>query len=360
MTLISTPLELQEGVPLAPWTAFGIGGPARFFAQATRESHIFDALEFSYKMGCPIFVLGGGSNLLVSDRGYEGLVLHIALTGILLQNSLGNNVVTVAAGEPWDPFVALCVKQNLAGIECMSGIPGTIGGTPIQNVGAYGEEASDTIVSVRALDRETGQIEEVSSARCRFAYRTSIFNTTHRDRFILLSVTFALRSDGRPRLTHRDLLSRFAGSPLKPSVQEVREAILSIRAGKGMLLSPDDADSKSAGSFFKNPVVSQAEARRIEETARRANRLGADETLPCFRVDAAAVKLPAAWLVERSGFCRGFAQGAVGLSTKHVLALVNRGGARAQDVVNLMLEIQASVKAAFGVELLPEPVFVGF
>jgi UDP-N-acetylmuramate dehydrogenase len=251
------------------------------------------------------------------------------------------------------------VERNLAGIECLSGIPGTVGGTPIQNVGAYGQDVGETITAVRVLDKADRSIRQIEAADCRFSYRSSIFNSTDRDRYIVLEISFALRPGGLPCLRYADLQKRFAGRTDAPSLPEVRRAILEIRAAKAMVISPGDPDSRSAGSFFKNPLVTGEGLRCIETTARRSGRLPAGEALPVFAV-AGTYKLPAAWLIERAGFPRGCKRGAVGLSSKHALAIVNRGGATARDVLDFMNEIQHGVRAAFGVDLTPEPVFVGF
>jgi UDP-N-acetylmuramate dehydrogenase len=349
-----------ENVPLAPFTTLGIGGPARFLAEATEENRVLEALDFAANRGIPVFILGGGSNTLIADSGFPGLVLRVALYGIRHHGSGQSGIFTAAAGEDWDPVVRMAVERNWAGIECLSGIPGTVGGTPVQNVGAYGEEVSEVIVSVRLLDREKRSILELGNAQCGFTYRTSLFNTTMRDRYIVLSVTYALRVNGKPRIDYSDLQRYFAGTPGDTSLTAVREAVLSIRAGKAMLLIPGDPDSRSAGSFFKNPIVSEAAYLEIQEAARRGGFLSPAQTLPRYKAPVGNVKVPAAWLIERSGFPKGYARGRVGLSSKHTLALVNRGGATAKDVLNLAREIQTGVKRTFGVDLVPEPVFVGF
>jgi UDP-N-acetylmuramate dehydrogenase len=350
---------ILENVPLAPFTTLGIGGPARFLVQATEEDRVLEALDFADNRGIPVFILGGGSNTLIADSGFPGLVLRVALYGIRHHDSGQNGVFTAAAGEDWDPVVRMAVERNWAGIECLSGIPGTVGGTPVQNVGAYGEEVSEVIVNVRVLDREKRSISELSNAQCGFTYRTSIFNTTMRDRYIVLSVTYALRVNGKTQIEYSDLQRYFAGRPGNPSLAEVREAVLDIRASKAMLLISGDSDSRSAGSFFKNPIVSEAAYLEIQETARRSGFLSDAEALPRYKAPN-GVKVPAAWLIERSGFPKGYRRGRVGLSSKHTLALVNRGGGTAEDVLNLAREIQTGVRTTFGVDLIPEPVFVGF
>ncbi len=359
MTRSSTPVLLKEHQPLAAFTTLGVGGPARYYVDAREEGHLLDALEMVDADQWPVFILGGGSNLLVSDEGFPGLVIKIGLKGFR-SDEADRGRVTASAGEDWDSFVEDCVDLNLAGIECLSGIPGTVGGTPIQNVGAYGQEVSQTISSVRVLDRNAGTIMELESAARGFAYRSSIFNTEEKGRYVILSASFSLRPGGPPSIRYADLQRRFSGKGTAPTLGEVRRAVLDIRAQKGMIIRPGDPDSRSAGSFFKNPIVSAPEARQIEELARKKSRLAPGQALPAFRLPDGNAKLPAAWLIENAGFTRGLARGKVGLSSKHALAIVNRGGATAREVVDFMREIQSAVNESFGVDLQPEPVFVGF
>jgi UDP-N-acetylmuramate dehydrogenase len=349
--------DFRENVPLAPFTSLGVGGPARFLAEAQTEARVIDALEFAEVHGLEVFILGGGTNILVSDAGFPGLVIRIALPGI---ERAAGGLVTAGAGEAWDPFVSWCVEQNLAGLECLSGIPGTVGGTPVQNVGAYGQEAGEVIISVRAVDRKTRQVVVMSHEECRFAYRASVFNMADRDRYIVLSVTYALRAGGEPQINYPDLLRSFAGRTGRPSLAEVRAAVLRIRESKSMVLRPGDPDSRSAGSFFKNPVVPQERISPIEDAARRLGRMPAGESMPRYAMPDGMAKLPAAWLMEHAGFAKGYSRGRAGLSSKHALALINRGGATAQELLDLMREIQYAVHQSFGIELVPEPVFVGF
>lgn len=340
-------LKIEENVPLAPLTTLKIGGAARFFVRASGEREVADAFNFAQQNGFELFVLGGGSNVLIADEGFDGLVLQIGLRGI----DVKENIVTAQAGEDWDEFCAFCVERNLAGVECLSGIPGLVGGTPVQNVGAYGQEVSETILSVRVFDRKSGEFLELTNADCRFAYRTSIFNTTDQNRFIVLAVTFKLIKDGAPKIVYQDLREFFDGR--EPNLQETREAVRNIRAEKAMLVRQDGADANSAGSFFKNPVVSNAKFAEIAE------RFGI-ENVPNFKANESSVKIPAAWLIEQSGFQKGYTHGNAGLSTRHTLALTNRGGANAREILALKTEIQIKVKKNFGIELVPEPVFIGF
>jgi UDP-N-acetylmuramate dehydrogenase len=352
--------QVRENVPLAPLTTLGIGGPARFMIEAVREEDIPEALRFAGARSCPVFVLGGGSNVLVSDAGFPGLVLRIGMTGVRGFDDPGQSVIRGAAGEPWDGFVQATVERDFAGIECLSGIPGCIGGTPVQNVGAYGQEVSDVITSVRAFDLQSLDVVEIGSTDCGFGYRSSIFNTSQAGRHLILSVDFALKGHGAARVRYPDLRHRFEGRTTQPSLAEVRDAVLRTRAAKGMVLTPGDPDALSAGSFFRNPVVDCASFDGIAQRARGIGLLGEGEVLPSFAAPDNGVKLPAAWLIERAGFHKGYGHGRVGISSRHTLALVNRGGATAAELLTLAREIQDGVRAVFGIDLVPEPVFVGF
>ncbi len=355
----SRTLQIQENVRLAEYTTLGVGGPARYLAEISAEAQVTEGLEFAYARSLPVFVLGGGSNLLVSDDGYPGLVIRMGLRGVYPLEDEGG-IISAAAGEEWDGFVRRCVSEKLGGLECLSGIPGTVGGTPIQNVGAYGQEVSEVILSVRVLDRETLAVSELSNAECGFSYRRSALNSGRRGRYVVLRVTFLLHTRGRPRLRYPDLQTYFAGRKDTPSLSETRDAVLKIRTAKAMVIVPGDPDCRSAGSFFKNPTVTDKTALEIEEAARRLGKLAAAESLPRYPAADGTVKLPAAWLIESAGFHKGYNRGPVGLSSRHTLALVNRGGATARDVITLMEEVQAGVKNCFGIDLEPEPEFVGF
>jgi UDP-N-acetylmuramate dehydrogenase len=346
-------VKIREQVPLAPLTTIGVGGPARYFVEALSEGDVREAVDFSRSRELPLFVLGGGSNLVVSDQGFAGLVLKVALGGITSRP--GPNRTTLfqaAAGEDWDSLVAATVRENCAGVECLSGIPGTVGGTPIQNVGAYGQEVAETIACVEALDIGDGRVREFRNAECGFSYRTSRFNTS---RYIILRVSFALRRGAAPKLAYADLKKHFGSRAETASLSEIRDAVISIRRSKGMVLDPGDPDSHSAGSFFKNPILSDQQFQELQR--RSATR---DLRVPSYPALSAQHKVSAAWLVEQSGFRKGCARGAVGISSKHSLALINRGGATAADVLSLKTEIQRTVADQFGIELHAEPVFLGF
>jgi UDP-N-acetylmuramate dehydrogenase len=341
--------DIQHDVALAPLTTFKIGGRARLFVRAETEQDVADTVVFSKQEGLDLFVLGGGSNVLISDEGFDGLVLHIALKGISRVD--GNNVtvfVSAMAGEDWDSFVAGCVADDLAGVECLSGIPGYVGGTPVQNVGAYGQEVSETIVSVDCLDRPTGEFVTLTNEECGFTYRTSILNSTERDRYIVLKVTFALQSGGSPKVAYKDLTEHFESR--EPNLAEVRNAVLEIRRAKSMVIDENDPNTQCAGSFFKNPVVEREKFDEIRASFPDA---------PHFDFGS-KVKVPAAWLIDKAGFKKGYALGQAGISTKHNLALVNRGMAAASDIVALKEQITHAVEDKFGICLVPEPVFVGF
>ena len=341
---------IQENVSLAEFTTFKIGGKARLFVRATGETEIIEALKFAEQNDLEVFILGGGSNVLIADEGFDGIVLQIALKGISALTEKDETVyITAQAGEDWDEFVAFCVKNNLAGVECLSGIPGFVGGTPVQNVGAYGQEVSETIESVRVFDRKSKEILELTNADCKFAYRTSIFNTTEKNRFVVLAVKYALKKNGAPKIVYQDLQTFFGDK--KPTLTETRQAVLKIRSDKSMVINSKDINTKSAGSFFKNPIVSK------EKYAEMCVSWG--DVIPNYVVGAETLKIPAAWLIEKSGFQKGYVKGNAGLSTKHTLAIVNLGNASANDVLALKKEIQMQVKKRFDVDLKPEPIFVG-
>jgi UDP-N-acetylmuramate dehydrogenase len=344
-----TDIRIHENVALASYTTLGIGGPARYFAIIYSPEQISSAMEFARVHECPAFILGGGSNIVVSDSGYGGLVLKIEISGIQhIQEDTQSVRLSVGAGVEWDSFVQYCVEKNLAGIECLSGIPGTVGGVPIQNVGAYGQEAGETISAVEAWDRKSGKIVQLSKLDCGFSYRTSIFNTSQIDRYILLRVEFDLLPGGTPCLQYEDLRQQLDDSGQAATIQNVRETVLKIRESKGMIVREEDPDSKSVGSFFRNPILTPAEFARL------------DENIPHYNNQEGNIKLPAAWLIEHAGLSKGFVHGCAGLSGKHSLALINRGGATAQNVVDLMHLVQNRVQEAFDIKLQPEPIFVGF
>lgn len=348
-------IEVREYVPLAPLTTLGVGGRARFFVNASTPDEVAQGVAFAEARKLPLFVLGGGSNLVISDRGWSGLVLHVSNDNLETHEFEGKIRFDVGAGIPWDDFVGESVSRNCAGVECLSGIPGSVGGTPVQNVGAYGQEVSETIVSVLAFDVSDNRVREMQAAECGFGYRSSIFNSSQRDRYVILRVSYALAPNAKPKLHYADLQKYFSGRESPPSLSEAREAVVAIRAAKGMLISPGDPDSRSAGSFFKNPVLSPVEFDALTRKASARNL-----QIPSYPALSQRHKISAAWLVENSGFSKGYAKGSVSISSKHALAIVNRGNATADEVVALKNEVQDAVQGLWDIRLQPEPVLVGF
>lgn len=344
-------MDIQENIPLARLTTLRVGGPARFFVRARSTEDVEAALAFAHSKDLPIFILGGGSNVLVSDNGWPGLVLQIGIMGIEQQPERFD----VGAGEEWSKFVFHAVEKNYAGVECLSGIPGSVGGTPVQNVGAYGQDVSETIVSLLVFDCKQNQVRELSAADCQFRYRASVFNTNDPGRYIILRVSYALYPSGPPTLRYADLQKYFGGRDGTPTLSDVRNAVLKIRASKGMLITPGDPDSRSAGSFFKNPVLTE---RQYEDLARQAK--SHDLQVPAYPALAQQHKISAAWLVEHSGFAKGYSRGEAGISSKHSLAIVNRRHATAAEIIALKQEIQSRVESVWKIKLECEPVFVGF
>ncbi len=342
-------MRIQENVSLAPLTTIGIGGPARFFLRATTVDELREGLAWAGDRD--VFILGGGSNLLISDAGFDGLVIHLDLRGITVESEDEHAMVKVAAGEPWDDFVAHAVANGWAGIECLSGIPGSTGATPIQNVGAYGQEVAETIVRVEALDRTTGTVVWFTNWDCRFGYRSSLFKNYERERYVVLSVTFRLKRNGCATIRYPELQKYVDERGVSvDDLAGVRESVIAIRKRKGMVLDPNDPDTRSDGSFFMNPILSASDYEAFARIAPNAPHFPSGDE----------VKLSAAWLIEHAGFHKGFVHGNVGLSSKHSLAVINRGGGTAREVVELVRMIQKKVREEFGVEMHPEPNFVGF
>lgn len=344
-------MQLTENQPLAPFTTFGIGGPARWFARARSEDDVAEAFEWARAQSLPLFVLGGGSNVLVSDNGFPGLVLHVELMGIAQEGE----VLRAGAGESWDNCVRQATEGGWAGIECLAGIPGTVGGTPVQNVGAYGQEVASVIERVRLFDIGERKFAELSAADCGFSYRRSRFNSTDHGRFIVTRVDYRMRRNGAPHIVYLDLKKHFENWSGTPSLPEVADAVRAIRLSKGMLLVKGDPDCRSAGSFFKNPEVPQAVAERVRKFAEERG-----VPLRIFSGERGLVKLPAAWLIEQAGFAKGYSLGAAGISSKHTLAVINHGGATATQILRLAREIREAVEKKFGVLLEMEPEKVGF
>ena len=342
-----------EHVRLAPHCTMGVGGPARFFVEVQDEAAVLAALEWARGRGVPLYVLGGGSNLVVGDEGIEALVVKIALRGIDTHEADGAVELTAAAGEPWDVLVARTVERGWAGLESLSGIPGLVGATPMQNVGAYGQEVSETVTVVRALDTSTGSIVSFKNRECRFTYRDSLFRSGEPGRYVVLSVCYRLRPNGRAAVRYADVEKDLAARGVAtPSLADVRASVIAIRRSKSMVLDSQDENRRSCGSFFTNPIIPSAELAAVKSRA-------GDPSMPRWPLPGGQVKLSAAWLIERAGYARGHADGPVGLSTRHALAIVAHDGARACDVVAFARRVQAAVAERFGVRLTPEPVFWG-
>jgi UDP-N-acetylmuramate dehydrogenase len=343
----------REHVPLAGHCTMGVGGPARYFVEARDESAVWEACAWARARRVPLRVLGGGSNLVVADAGVDGLVVKIALRGVETRVGDGAAELTAAAGEPWDELVRGTVERGWAGLECLSGIPGLVGATPMQNVGAYGQEVSDTVSGVRALDTATGRVVTFANRECRFGYRDSRFRRDEPGRWVVLSVSYRLRPDGPASVRYADVEKHLAARGIEtPTLAQVRASVLAIRRSKSMVLDPEDDNRRSCGSFFTNPIIPASALAGVEARA-------GDPAMPRWPLPDGRVKLSAAWLIERAGFSRGMSDGPVGLSTRHTLAVVARDGARAKDVVVFARRLQTVVEQRFGVRLTPEPVFWG-
>jgi len=347
------PRRLQRNVPLAPFTTLGIGGPAKLFIRAETVDEIREALSWTAAQNEPLFILGGGSNVLIADEGFDGVVLQIDLRGITVRDEDAEAVtVYVAAGEKWDDFVSFAVTRGWAGIECLSGIPGLTGATPIQNVGAYGQDVSETIIRVEVIERDTGRVVTLTNWECGFGYRQSVFKTAAKDRYVVAGVTFRLKPGGAATIRYPELQTYLDEHAIDlHELRAVREAVIAIRKRKGMVLDPTDPDTRSDGSFFMNPVVTPSQFDGLLASAGTKN-------IPHFP-SGDQIKLSAAWLIEHSGFHKGFIHGNVGLSSKHTLAVINRGGGSAAEVIELVRMIQGGVREIFGVEIHPEPNFIG-
>lgn len=347
-------IEVQSNQTLAPRTTLGIGGPARHLIEAFSIDHVVEALDWVKLESIPLYVLGGGSNLVVSDHGVEGLVLQMMTQGIEVVSEDNEHVdLKVAAGHSWDALVRFACEQNYQGLECLSGIPGTVGATPIQNVGAYGQEVAETISQVRVYDREAGSGRTFMNRSCSFAYRSSRFKH-ELDQFVVLEVTFRLRKNGAPAIRYGELQRVFQGRSF-PSLLEVREQVLELRRSKSMTLDvQSDPNRKSVGSFFLNAIVPVSKAAEIfgEHNVTDLNHLKA----PVFAGPTPTErKVAAAWLIEQAGFKKGLRRGNVGISSAHSLALVNHGGATAAELLVFADEIKAGVADKFGIGLEMEP-----
>jgi UDP-N-acetylmuramate dehydrogenase len=355
MYMVAVPIDIQENIPLATLTTFAVGGPARYFVEVSSENDALSALHFARERGLTLLVLGGGSNVLVSDEGFSGLVIMNRIKGLSVEEQVGSVLVTVGGGEDWQDFVDLCVARDWQGVECLAGIPGTVGASPIQNVGAYGQEVSQVIARVRCLENATGKVVTFENEQCAFRYRESIFNTTEAGNYLVLSVTFTLMPGGAPLITYRELTERLS-AVASPTLAEVRNTVIAIRASKGVLIRTGYESFKSAGSFFTNPIVTGDQFQVIEAL------VAGEGSAPTWAwpLPNGDVKVSAAYLIQRAGFQRGYRKGKVGISPYHSLILINADGELAQDVVDFAVEVQQQVLARFGVPLQPEARLIGF
>ncbi|MEU3511795.1 UDP-N-acetylmuramate dehydrogenase [Streptomyces longwoodensis] len=348
-------MQVLHDVPLAPLTTFRLGGPAARLVTATTDAEVVEAVREADAAGTPLLVVGGGSNLVIGDKGFDGTALKIATRGF----ELVGNRLELAAGEVWTDAVGRTVEAGLAGIECLAGIPGSAGATPIQNVGAYGQEVSSTITEVVAYDRTSGGTVVLSGAECAFSYRHSRFKADP-ERYVVLRVRFELEDAGglSAPLKYAETARALGVEPGdRVPLADARETVLKLRAGKGMVLDPEDHDTWSAGSFFTNPILTDADFAAFR--ARVKERLGEDAEPPAYPAGPGRTKTSAAWLIDKAGFTKGYGSGPARISTKHTLALTNRGGATTEDLLALAREVVAGVREAFGVTLVNEPVTVG-
>lgn len=342
---------LEEHVPLSGLTTLHLGGPARRLVTVTTPRDLVDAVAAADSEGEPVLVLGGGSNVVVADEGFAGTVVLVRTDQVsIMRDGSGAVQVVAQAGATWDSLVARTVSEGLSGLECLSGVPGSTGATPLQNVGAYGQEVAETIVTVGAYDRAERRLVTLTAADCRFTYRHSMLKGT--DRYVVLDVTFALTPEGLSRPVRYAELAATLDTEIggRVPLAEARDAVLGLRRRKGMVIEAGDADTVSVGSFFTNPVLSSADFDALSQRA------GASP--PHWPAPDGRVKTSAAWLIEHAGFAKGYGTGPVAISTKHTLALTNRGGATAAQLLALAREIRDGVRGAFGVELAVEPVIL--
>lgn len=346
--------------PLAPRTTLRLGGAARYFAEVRSAGELREALSWAREARVKVALLGGGSNVVVPDEGVDGLVLRLAMRGTRDEGTReGRTLVHAEAGHDWGAFVSECVQRELAGVECLAGIPGSVGAVPVQNVGAYGQEVSHTIAAVRVLDRDTLQERELAPAECAFAYRDSAFKHGGARRRIVLGVTFGLTPDGAPTVRYAELARALEAKGTRPSLALVHDTVVELRKAKSMVLCDGDENARSAGSFFTNPVLTEPEARAVCERAVREGACAHVEDVPRFAGDnPGTVKLAAGWLIERAGVTKGTRRGSVGVSTKHALALVHHGGGTTRELLALADEVVETVRARFGVTLEREPVLL--
>ena len=352
-------LQIQGNVSLAPLTSLELGGTASSFATIDSVGMAKEAIRWAGRNSQPVAILGGGSNVVVSDDGFAGIVIRAALRGVQLQDDGTTVRVMAAAGEPWDELVEMTIAENLSGLECLSGIPGWVGATPIQNVGAYGQDVATVIEHVQVLDLVSLEERTLGWEACSFGYRTSGFREFP-DRFLVLAVTYALVRGGRPKVEYRELRRSLGIGRTAPPLAEVRHAVLDLRRSKSMVIEEGDPNRRSAGSFFVNPVVDAVTLARLDEQARDSGVMEPTDSVPTFPAEAQGFKVSAAWLIEKAGFAKGLRRGAFGISSAHALALVHHGGGTSEELIALARDIREGVRRRFDIELQPEPVFLGF
>lgn len=354
-------LRIEQDVLLAPYTTLQLGGPAEHFARIAERAQLSEALAWARARSLPVCVLGGGSNVIVSDAGVRGLVLVLATRGVELAPPDAahpdEQLLEAQAGEPWDPLVERCVRADLCGIECLSGIPGTVGAAPVQNIGAYGQELGECLQAVEVLDLADMSTRWLPREACQLSYRHSRWKQQP-GRELVLAVRLVLQRAGAPRVRYAELAA--AVSSTTPSLAEVRDAVLGLRRGKSMLLDPADPNGRSVGSFFMNPIVPPEVADSVLQTARAQGLISDAGALPRYPQADGRVKLSAAWLIERAGTHKGERRGPVGVSSRHTLALVHHGGGTTAALLALAAELAERVRAVFGVTLEREPVLLGF
>lgn len=353
-------MEILEHINLSPFTTIQLGGSAKYFCTCSSVDEIKETLNFAQKRNLRTHILAGGSNTIFSDNGFNGVVIKITSKGISFVEDGNYILVTAKAGEDWEQFVKMCVEKGYGGIECLSGIPGCVGATPIQNVGAYGQEVKDTIEKVTAIDRSTLEEISFSNSDCRFSYRQSRFKFHDSGKYIIAEVTFRLKKKGRPTIIYPEVRKTIEASiPLasladgRESLEAVRNIVLALRKKKSMVIDPSDPNTKSVGSFFMNPIIDSDQLTVISNQWKKS---GDGSKIPTFQSEN-KIKISAAWLIEKSGFKKGYTKNGVGISDNHTLALVNRGGTTAA-LLALAKEIRDGVEKKFGIRLEQEPVVV--
>lgn len=353
-------LTIEENIPLAPFSTFQVGGPARYFARVSNETDLQNAILFARNNLISLFVLGGGSNIVISDEGFPGLVVLNSIKGFEVRHDENGVLVYAGAGEEWDGVVGICVDQNLAGIECLSGIPGTVGGAVVQNIGAYGQSIQEAVETVRAIHVKTGEATIFTNKDCLFRYRDSLFKSSGAGQFVVSGVSFRLTPNGMPNISYHDIKNYFSRENAAPSLVGVRKAVIHIRGQKGFVLLPGYPHYQSAGSFFKNPVLSEELFNQVRTKILYQKDQGGCKDPWFWVLPSGGAKVSAACLIERAGFVKGYRIGNVGLSPHHPLAIINYGQASAREIVDFAENIQKNVQEKFGVLFEPEVLFVGF